>query len=353
MVSCNQVQNTMEVLMLAQFKSMVAAAALLLGAIPVQAVPVEAAPVRYEAAFVFGDSLSDPGNFYDRTRRLTGIGFPRSPYFEGRSSNGPVWAEYLAEDFTAAGLPFYNYAQSLGQVVSPRWPDPTDYASLLPINLRDQLRRFSRDAADGVPSASLAFVLMGANDAFNIIDNASGRLGRGNEEAIKAQAVAAAGQVAAALVDSLSVLVPAGVRDLFLMNLPDLGKVPLYADTQASAVASLVSDAFNQGLFAGNFDGLNVRPFDLAQLFTNLMLAPEDFGVTSLEPCFNPARSSRPCDDPDTRAFFDQVHPSATIHARLAAEVREAVAPVPLPASVWMLLAGLLALGAAGRRARA
>jgi phospholipase/lecithinase/hemolysin len=346
--------NAREVLMFGRFKIMAAAAGLLLGAISVQALPAEAASIRYEAAYVFGDSLSDPGNLFDRTRRLTGIGIPPFPYYSGRSSNGPVWAEYLAEDFNAAGLPFYNYAHSFGRVVSPRRPSPTELASLLPINLRDQLRRFSRDASEGVPSRSLAVVLMGSTDALNIIDNASNSLGRGSDAAtVTTQAVAAARDVAAALVDSLSVLVPAGVRDLFLMNLPDLGKVPLYAETEASAVASLVSDAFNQRLFAGSFDGLNVRPFDLAQLFTDLTQAPENFGVSTLEPCFNQFRFSRPCDDPNTRAFFDLLHPSATIHARLAAEVRMEVtpmAPIPLPAAVWMLIAGLVSLGAVARR---
>ncbi len=53
---------------------------------------------------VVGDSFSDNGNLYART------GGPPAPYWQGRISNGPVWAEYLAQrlevplsDFAWAG----------------------------------------------------------------------------------------------------------------------------------------------------------------------------------------------------------------------------------------------------------
>ncbi len=43
--------------------------------------------------YIFGDSLSDTGNFYVATDG----DLPPSPlYFDGRFSNGPVWVEYFA-----------------------------------------------------------------------------------------------------------------------------------------------------------------------------------------------------------------------------------------------------------------
>ena len=65
--------------------------------IPALAIPLEDAGSFY----VFGDSLSDDGNLFDLT------GNPPPPYFEGRFSNGPVWAD------TAAGAvagPTANFA---------------------------------------------------------------------------------------------------------------------------------------------------------------------------------------------------------------------------------------------------
>src|ERR1700744_3603769 len=50
---------------------------------------------------VYGDSLSDNGNLFSL------IGYPPSPYYDGRFSNGPVAAEQLA---TALGAPLHDFA---------------------------------------------------------------------------------------------------------------------------------------------------------------------------------------------------------------------------------------------------
>ena len=48
---------------------------------------------QFSDLYVFGDSLSDVGNLSAAT-----LGFlPGSDYFDGRYSNGPVYAELLAE----------------------------------------------------------------------------------------------------------------------------------------------------------------------------------------------------------------------------------------------------------------
>jgi hypothetical protein len=46
---------------------------------------------RDSTLVVFGDSLSDNGNLFNL------IGMPSAPYWEGRSSNGPNYAEQLAK----------------------------------------------------------------------------------------------------------------------------------------------------------------------------------------------------------------------------------------------------------------
>ncbi|KAJ9072578.1 hypothetical protein DSO57_1026064 [Entomophthora muscae] len=52
---------------------------------------------------VLGDSFSDTGNLFN----ATGQRFPPSPYFQGRFSNGPLWIEYVANQYNATLL---NYA---------------------------------------------------------------------------------------------------------------------------------------------------------------------------------------------------------------------------------------------------
>ena len=54
----------------------------------------------------FGDSLSDTGNLFE----LTSGAIPPEPlYFDGRTTNGPVWVELLSIDL---GVTLNNYAYS-------------------------------------------------------------------------------------------------------------------------------------------------------------------------------------------------------------------------------------------------
>lgn len=47
----------------------------------------------FSGLVVFGDSLSDVGNVYIYTKKVT----PKAPYFEGRFSDGRLWIEFFAE----------------------------------------------------------------------------------------------------------------------------------------------------------------------------------------------------------------------------------------------------------------
>ena len=92
---------------------------------------------RKSTLVVFGDSLSDNGNLFDLT------GFPQPPAWEGRASNGPVYAEQLAasctcdlDDRAFAGAEASNTSPPL--IVNPATGQP------LPINLSDPDRRISR-----------------------------------------------------------------------------------------------------------------------------------------------------------------------------------------------------------------
>lgn len=53
---------------------------------------------NFEDILIFGDSLSDVGNFYIVNDKKD----PKEPYYEGRFSNGPLWIEIFAEKM---GLP--------------------------------------------------------------------------------------------------------------------------------------------------------------------------------------------------------------------------------------------------------
>lgn len=48
----------------------------------------------FKELLVFGDSLSDVGNYYIVSENSS----PKEPYYEGRFSNGPLWIEVFAEE---------------------------------------------------------------------------------------------------------------------------------------------------------------------------------------------------------------------------------------------------------------
>ncbi|MFN3938763.1 MAG: SGNH/GDSL hydrolase family protein [Gemmobacter sp.] len=310
-----------------------------------------AVAASHDALHVFGDSLSDPGNLF----ALTGAAGPcpvftcplppSPPYFAGRTSNGPVWADYVAADFAARGLPVGNYAFAYGRVISPGGtPDPAEPATVLPINLEHQIGRFIAETGGTVGPRAVAILWAGANDALNIVGQTAGAIAGGADPAAaSAAAVAAAQGVAAALGEAAQILRATGLRNLVVMNLPELGQTPLFAGNPGGqALASLVAGAFNAALALQPFEGLNVTRLDIAALFADLVANPAAYGVSSLDACFDPADPAAGfCPDPNDRAFFDMLHPSAPIHARIAAEVRAVVAPVPLPAAGWLLMAAL------------
>ncbi len=64
------------------------------------AAPVQpTTPVNIDHIVVFGDSLSDDGNLHATMAKL-GVDMPAYPYWQGRFSSGPTWAEDLAGELT-------------------------------------------------------------------------------------------------------------------------------------------------------------------------------------------------------------------------------------------------------------
>lgn len=62
-----------------------------------------AGQVAFDKVISLGDSISDTGNFY----KLSNQQSPSSHFYEGRLSNGPVWIEHVASNFSAS---LDNYA---------------------------------------------------------------------------------------------------------------------------------------------------------------------------------------------------------------------------------------------------
>jgi outer membrane lipase/esterase len=309
------------------------AAALVLSPIAARAASLN----LFTSAWFFGDSLTDNGNLFADT---DGQIPPSPPYFAGRTTNGPVWADHVAQDFEDAGLPHQNFAYAFGNAVTNDdtvGPDPLPVQAL---DLEAQIDDFAVDSAGRLGSRPVATLLFGANDLFDVL--------RSNPAGVVETGIAAANAVA----DGIDALRGFGVENFLVFTLPPIEKTPAFASTPLAGLAKAGADTFNATL-AGRLAGAaNVLSVDLHAAFEELLENPAAFGLENVtEPCFIPPGSL--CQDPDKFAFYDGVHPTRVVHAGIAGLARARIAPVPLPAPLALLGVGIAALAVAGRRRRA
>lgn len=305
------------------------------------AAPAGAAPLSdvFSSYYVLGDSLSDDGNLFAATE---GASPPSPPYFEGRFSNGPVFTDFLAEGFATTENFSFGGAQAV--------PDD-DAIPDLPI----QLGLLSATDPGSAGEADLATLLFGANDIFAAV-------GGGAETEV---AEAAAG----AVIEGARSVFDLGIETAAILTLPRLDTTPLYTLFQPDLAdeALAAEEAFNTALDTGigqlEAEGLDVRRVDTQAFFDVLLTDPGSIGITeAVLPCIFPSEEvaaafgePQICDlatEAPQRAFFDSVHPNAAVHAAFADYVQTELtpAPIPLPASGLLLLAGLGGLAATRRR---
>ena len=308
--------------------------------------PAGAATVSdYTSFHVLGDSLSDRGNVY----RATFGRVPASPpYWRGRFSNGPVWAEHVEGAFAAEDLPTGNHAW--GGAKANRDGDFNP-------DLAIQARRYRSIDSDRRGERSLVALWAGANDIM-------GSVGGSDVGIVGRRAANAVGGVAGSLRRS-------GVGDLMIFNMPDLGVLPAYGDRDdLSLSATLGSRAYNRQLgrqVAGlRAAGANVTVVNAYGLLAAVIADPTRFGLRNTDtPCLSDGERCSPRQAAQ-RAFWDDQHPSRVLHEGLADAALRALAatpassvavaaspaPVPLPAPAALLAGAMLWLGVAARRRR-
>ena len=234
------------------------------------------AATHYSGILFFGDSLTDDGNLYALTSATIGKGIPPAPYFEGRTSNGPVWADHVAADFTAKGLHSANYAYAYGQAVTN--VDTQFPGGLQVPDLPAQIDAFKASGTGSLlgdrPVATLWF---GANDLFTAMPS--------GVAAVAAAATAAAGAVAG----GIESLAETGIRDFLVFNMPPLEKTPRFATLgtpQEAALAAFGVGVFNatldgllEGLLASADPGTRITKFPIHAVMDALIADPAAFGV--------------------------------------------------------------------------
>jgi outer membrane lipase/esterase len=320
--------------------------------------PLPAAAGPFSAVYVIGDSLSDQGNLFGATNLLAGPAnaLPASDhYFNGRFSNGPVYADLVAQ---ALGLPLTpsltggnNFAYGGARTTYNRvdqvplgGPFPN---GLFPWSLNAEVQAFNaRNVHD--PNA-LYIVFSGSNDVADILSPGM------NPAIVIPTAVAG-------IVSAVQAFANAGAKTVLVPNIPDLGLTPAFRSLGPPPVnpASFLSAQFNQALGAAltALDAaldLRIIQFQTDDLVNDLVKDPVSFGLSPsfnvTTPCYSGFVAPNPagieCTKPDEFLFWDIVHPTAVVHRLLADAI---VAEVPEPSTIPLFVASLLAFGVLFRK---
>ncbi|TCP42853.1 SGNH/GDSL hydrolase family protein [Rhodovulum marinum] len=304
-------------------------------AVALLAAPLPAAAVSlgtYSDVFVFGDSLSDPGNLFDAV-----YGAPLSPvaplYGNAQFSDADAWASQLGIDFASGANFAFGGATAVQSgpfdIALPNGPYPVDVP-----DFADQ-RALYRAAAPTLGSNPLAAVWFGGNDlrdAFIAPDPGSA-------------VPIAIGQAVTAIATGVQELVNEGLTTVAVFGLPNLGRVPQITTRGAAAIAAATGAtvAFNDTLrtaLAGVTGG-DLAFVDIFGLFETVAAAPGAYGFTDIEDACLGALLAGTASDCQGFLFYDDLHPTAAGHALIADRFLESIAPVPLPAGGGLLLAGL------------
>jgi phospholipase/lecithinase/hemolysin len=247
---------------------------------------------------VFGDSLSDNGNLFNL------IGQPLPPYWEGRFSNGPTYAEQLAE-LLDVPLQDLAFGDATASDASPG-AEPS-------INLPEQVAQYISGLGGGkAPDDTTAVVYIGNNDYLNYLESSLPK-NLWTALGIIANVVTSIGR-------AIGELTSAGVEKIALFTLPDLAITPgLTAAGPAAAAFAHELDLLNNAALKGlaAIDP-NVQLVDIFKLSEAVSADPLAFGFTDATVPMIELPVGGPY-APNEIGFFDGIHPTYAGHAIQAA----------------------------------
>ncbi len=283
--------------------------------------PVKAtAASLFSELYIFGDSLSDTGNAFN----ATGGAVPPYPDGNGRFSNGQIWVEYLAQELGLTPNQSTNFAFGGSTTGTTNTIVPA-----LP-GLEQQINGFTATNPVADPD-KLYIVWAGSNDY----------LGGG---------ITNPSEPLTNLANAVTALAGVGAQNIMVVNLPDLGNLPVTVNTPNSAALNTLTRFHNDGLtqtlnnLSQNLaPNVNFIPLDLNSLLSDAINNPVNFGFTNVtEGCLLVG-----CTNPDEYLFWDTIHPTTAAHqfiGELAFNTLQPNSPASVPEPTFAL--GILAFGA-------
>ena len=281
--------------------------------------------------YIFGDSLSDPGNNAIRfgsdasatppfnvtlQSEITGNAFIATyPYATSyQYTNGNVWAyqfatllglpSAVAGPVLGSGLGANNYA-SAGAATGPL-NNPGPVPSLL-----TQTGSFVASLGSAPAPANALYVVAGGG---NNARTAMTAILSGSNPA--ATIVETANQFAADIGSIVDTLQAKGAENIIVWTAPNLGLSPAITayGRDAASLATTLTYSMNAALAARLASETDVRTFDFFGLITSVNANPGAYGLTNV----SDAGGAVPGADLSTYLCWDGVHPTAAGHAILA-----------------------------------
>ena len=281
--------------------------------------------------YIFGDSLSDPGNNAIRfgsdatatppfnvtlQSEITGNTFIATyPYATSyQYTNGNVWAyqfatllglpSAVAGPVLGSGLGANNYASAGAATGTLNNPGPVP-------SLLTQTGSFVASLGSAQAPANALYVVAGGG---NNARTAMTAILSGSNPA--ATIVETASQFAADIGSIVDTLQAKGAQNIIVWTAPNLGLSPAITANGPTAVslATTLTYSMNAALAARLASETDVRTFDFFGLITSVNANPGAYGLTNV----SDAGGAVPGADLSTYLCWDGVHPTAAGHAILA-----------------------------------
>ncbi|MBI4695806.1 MAG: SGNH/GDSL hydrolase family protein [Gammaproteobacteria bacterium] len=294
--------------------------------------------------YVFGDSLSDNGNLY----AATGGAVPTPNYpGNGGATNGPVWVDYFAAAHPGIAVSDRAIVGAYSGLYNTPGFGVSDNSLDSTLNAVPVVGSLLATAAYGLGTEVLtapvvtgtnaaAVLWIGANDILSAQDN-----GFATPADVVPTALSNVNVVLGYMRTTL------GFADVYIANLPDIGRTPRANVLGLQNEYSQAVNDFNLGLsniVSGG--GAGIHLVDVYTAFNFVLANPAAFGITNTtDGCISGATDPNLCSDLGAqRVYWDDVHPTTLVHGIIAGAFQNAIVPVPVPAAFPLLGSALLLL---------
>lgn len=271
---------------------------------------------------VFGDSLSDNGNFYEHEQHRLPLS---PPYYQGRFTNGPVWIENLVAFYFPENSSDHllDYAFAAAAVVE----DDED----LFFTLNSEVDRYLLEHHNQADAQNLYVMWVGANNYLGLPDDYETVVHEVNDGIKK----------------NIERLVAKGAQHFLILNLPNLGHIPEAREPEVAKEMARSSKR-NNVILNETLEALKIEHpavewlfFDVEAAMDEMLENPARNGFLNVkETCWQSALDEEPSSklvlniaatiklDSKQKAcdgflFFDTVHPTGLAHRILAERMRE------------------------------